>query len=218
MQGDKIIVEEHHLDAAKCIVPSLLPSIKRSETKFAITVAGESGSGKSETASAIADCLKNAGIAAIIFQQDDYFIHPPKSNDAVRRKDIKWVGTGEVKLQLLSSHIRAFKNGKEHIDKPLIDYSLNTIVEERFNFDNAQVAIIEGTYTSLLTDVDARIFIARDFNQTLNHRKKRNRDASELDTFTENVLKIEHDIISKHLSLADIIINHDYSVHLNPDR
>ena len=54
----------------------LLPSIKRSETKFAITVAGESGSGKSETASAIADCLKNAGIAAIIFQQDDYFIHP----------------------------------------------------------------------------------------------------------------------------------------------
>ena len=146
MQGDKIIVEEHHLDAAKCIVPSLLPSIKRSETKFAITVAGESGSGKSETASAIADCLKNAGIAAIIFQQDDYFIHPPKSNDAVRRKRHQMGGHRRGKITVTQLSYKGIqKMRKEHIDKPLIDYSLNTIVEERFNFDNAQVAIIEGT-------------------------------------------------------------------------
>ena len=41
-------------------------------------------------------------------------------------------------------------------------------------------------------------------------------DASELDAFTADVLKIEHDIISSHKSRADIIINQDYTVGL-PD-
>ena len=61
-----------------------------------------------------------------------------------------------------------------------------------------------------------RIFIARDFNQTLKHRLKRNRGASELDVFTNEVLKKEHEIISKHKHLADIIIDSDYAVNLNP--
>ena len=66
--------------------------------------------------------------------------------------------------------------------------------------------------------MNTRVFIARDFNQTLEHRRKRNRDASELDEFTEEVLKIEHGIISGHRACANIIVNPDYSVDLNPNK
>ena len=216
MQGDNIVVEAHHLSAAEVITSSLLKTIESSANRFTITVAGESGSGKSETATAIASSLENYGIPSIIFQQDDYFIYPPKSNDAARRNDKKWVGPQEVKIDLLSSHLEAFQGGKSNIRKPLIDYSSDTITEEIYDFNNAQVAIAEGTYTSLLKNVDIRIFIARDFNQTLEHRQKRNRDISELDSFTENILRTEHVIISEHRALADIVINSDYTVDLKP--
>ena len=72
--------------------------------------------------------------------------------------------------------------------------------------------IVEGTYTSALSNVDTRIFIDRNFHQTLEHRQKRNRNSSELDDFTTQVLQTEHSIISKHRLSADIIINPDYSV------
>ncbi len=216
MQGDSIVVEAHHLSAAEVITSSLLKTIESAASKFTITVAGESGSGKSETATAIARALENFGIPCIIFQQDDYFIYPPKSNDAERRKNKKWVGPHEVKIELLASHLEAFREGKSNIKKPLINYSSDIITEEIYNFNNAKVAIAEGTYTSLLTNIDIRIFIARDFNQTLEHRQKRNRDTTELDSFTESILKIEHAIISEHRALADIIINSDYTVDLKP--
>ena len=217
MRGDVIIVEEHHRSAAEAIAPTLLTAIAAAGGKYTITVAGESGSGKSETATAIAEVLEEAGISSVILQQDDYFVYPPKANDAERRKDISWVGTQEVKIDLLSKHMKAFLDGADVIEKPLVDYATDSVGEEAFAFGDAQVAIAEGTYTSLVEHVNTRVFIARDFNQTLEHRRKRNRDASELDEFTEEVLKIEHGIISGYHASANIIVNPDYSVDLNPN-
>ena len=218
MRGDVIIVEEHHRSAAKAIAPTLLTAIAAAGGKYTITVAGESGSGKSETATAIAEVLEEAGISSVILQQDDYFVYPPKSNDAARREDISWVGTQEVKIDLLSAHMKAFLDGADVIKKPLVDYATDSIGEEVVAFGDAKVAIAEGTYTSLIENVNMRVFIARDFNQTLEHRRKRNRHASELDEFTEEVLKIEHGIISAHRAYANIIVNPDYSVNLNQNR
>jgi len=212
MRGDTIIVEEHHRRAAAEILPKLLAQIGAKEGKYTITVAGESGSGKSETATAIAEALAPEGITSVILQQDDYFVHPPKSNDRTRRADIGWVGPQEVKLELLDSHLKAFREDAEAIDKPLVDYETDTIGEERLALADAQVAIAEGTYTTLLDNADAHIFIARDFEQTRAHREKRKRDAAELDPFIDDVLKIEHDIISAHRGRAQIVINADYSV------
>ena len=88
----------------------------------------------------------------------------------------------------------------------------NKICEETIYLNGVTGLIVEGTYTSLLDGVDRRIFIARDFNQTLDHRRKRNRSSSELDNFINDVLRIEHQIIATHQERADIIINDDYSV------
>lgn len=212
MRGDKIIVEAHHRKAAEEILPLILPAIKASRGKYTITVAGESGSGKSETATAIAEILASRGIAAVIFQQDDYFVHPPKSNDKVRRQDIGWVGPGEVRLDLLDRHLKAFLDGAPSIEKPLAIYEEDRFSDETVATAEVAVAIAEGTYTSLLDNADTRIFIARDYHETRAHREKRQRDTAELDPFIDEVLRIEHDIISGHRSRADIVIDKDYSV------
>ncbi len=212
MRGDTIIVEEHHRRAAAKIVPALLLKIDGSVGKYTLSVAGESGSGKSETATAIAEALEKEGIASVILQQDDYFVYPPKSNDRARRDDIAWVGPQEVRLDLLDTHLRAFHDNVDSIDKPLVDYETDSIGAERIVVADARVAIAEGTYTSLLDNVDIRVFIARDYEETRAHREKRKRDAAELDPFIDDVLKIEHGIISSHRARADIVINADYSV------
>lgn len=212
MRGDTIIVEEHHRRAAAEITPRLAEQIKAAPGKYTITVAGESGSGKSETATAIAEALAADGIECVILQQDDYFVYPPKSNDAERRKNISWVGPQEVRVDLLSEHMKAFLDGGSGVDKPLVDYATDSIGEEHLAFGSARVAIAEGTYTSLIDHIDTRVFIARDFEQTRAHREKRKRDAAELDPFIDQVLEIEHEIISSHRARADIVINADYSV------
>ena len=132
----------------------------------------------------------------------------------MRRKNKKWRGTKEIKLDLLNAHVQAFKNGDRLIEKPLISYDKNMVEKTSFDFFDAKVLIVEGTYTATLLNVDRRIFIDRNLHQTLKHRQKRNRNSSELDVFTAHVLQIEHAIISKHRTLADIIINSDYSIDL----
>ena len=211
MQGDSILIEEHHRRAAAAIVPLLLPLIENTR-KFTITVAGESGSGKSETAAAIAEELENQSISSVIFGQDDYFVYPPKSNDRARREDLSWVGPQEVNLDLLDRHLKAFLDGRDSTVKPLVTYETDSISTEDMDFGAARIAIAEGTYTTLLNAANIRIFIDRDFEQTRAHREKRKRDAAELDPFIDGVLKIEHDIISSHKPRADIVINPDYSV------
>jgi uridine kinase len=213
MKGDTILVEEHHRKVAGLIVARIFGNIKMKSSRYIITVAGESGSGKSETGKAIADELAKLGVRSVILGQDDYFILPPRSNDAKRREDPDWLGPHvEVRLDLLESNLRDAVGGKTELIKPLIDYNTNSVEEEKVSLDGIQVVLAEGTYTSLLKHVDTRIFIARSRLDTLEHRKKRNRGNEAGDPFIEQVLMSEHKIIAGHRQLADFIITEDYNV------
>lgn len=212
MRGDVIIVEEHHARAGKKIVEMLLPKIEASSGKYAITVAGESGSGKSETATAIANALAEKGISSAILQQDDYYVHPPKTNDRTRREDPNWLGPMEVRLDVLDDNVQAVLDGEDEIEKPLVIYEEDRITTERMDVSGARVVIAEGTYTTLLENANTRIFIARNYEDTRAHREKRQRAESELDEFTANILVKEHETISSHRERADIIITRDYEV------
>ncbi len=212
MQGDVIIVEEHHARAGKQVVNILLSDIENAPGKYALTVAGESGSGKSETATAIADALEDKGITSVILQQDDYYVHPPKTNDATRRKDPDWLGPKEVRLDVLDANVRDVLDGKDEIEKPLVNYDKDNIGRETMPVADAQVVIAEGTYTTLVKSANAHIFIARNYTDTLAHRQKRQRAKSELDEFTANILIREHEMISAHKDVADIVITKDYEV------
>jgi uridine kinase len=90
------------------------------------------------------------------------------------------------------------------ISKPLVDYDRNHIQEVNLPVEGVKVVIVEGTYTTLLKNVDLRAFIDRDFRQTRKARVARSRDP--LTDFIEKVLLIEHEIISGHRQLADLVI------------
>jgi uridine kinase len=212
LRGDVINIVAYHYDAAKKIVEKILQQIKEEGGIFSISVAGESGSGKSEMAKALEDELKKFSVSSVILQQDDYFFLPPKSNDKKRRKDFNWIGPQEVKLDLISDHIQQIKAGEKSISKPLVLYNDDMITEEAISIGDSKVVIVEGTYTSLLKNIDHKIFIARTKNDTLESREKRSRAAHELDEFTDKVLEKEHKIISEHKSLANTIISRTYEV------
>lgn len=210
MKGDIILVGEEHHNAADQIIARLFDEIRVIGRRYTMTVAGESGSGKSETAQALADALSERGVRAALLQQDDYYVLPPKSNDAARRANFCWVGTTEVHLDLLDEHLWAARNGSSSIVKPLVIYSENLITEETMSLEGADVVIAEGVYTSLCENVDRRVFIDRNRLETMEHRMRRGRE--EFDVFVEEVLKKEHEIISQHRAQADVIISRDYDV------
>ncbi len=213
MKGDIIIVEEHHKNVANTIVSQLIENVNIKATRYTIAVAGESGSGKSETARAIVDEFLKHGIKSVVLAQDDYFYLPPKSNDIKRKEDPEWLGPHkEVNFSILENNLKDAIKGENEISKPLIDYNENSIEEIKISLTGIKVVIAEGTYTSLLKNVDTRIFIARNRLDTLDHRKKRNRGNEIHDSFTEEILITEHKIIAGHKYLADFVITKDYEV------
>jgi uridine kinase len=213
MKGDRLVLLDYHKRAASEIVSRIIRNVRKKKTRYIITIAGESGSGKSETGQAIADELAKFGIKSIVLGQDDYFVLPPKSNDLKRREDPEWLGPHvEVKLDVLERNLANAIQGKREIIKPLVDYDSNTIEDEIINLDGIKVLIAEGTYTSLLKHVDTRIFISRNWLDTLEHRQKRKRGSEVGDPFIEQVLRVEHKIIAGHKQLANILITKDYGV------
>lgn len=213
MKGDKIIVQEDYRHVAKEIVSLLLEKIQQKGARYIISVAGESGSGKSVTGRALSDELQKHGIRSVVLGQDDYFVLPPKTNDQKRRMDPSWLGPHvEVRLDVLDQNLKDALQGKCAIHKPLVDYYADTIGEEAIDLTGIQVVIAEGTYTSLLKHVDTRIFINRTWLDTLDDRHKRNRGNEAGDPFIEGVLAMEHKIIAGHRHLADLLITKEFNV------
>lgn len=208
MKGDILIIDDNHRKAAAQVVSFILDDLKNSENKYVITVAGESGAGKSEIAASIAEKLEEYNIKSFVFGQDDYFVYPPKTNARQREKDISWVGMQEVKLGLLDQNLEAVLKGFTSLTKPLVDFDADKIGEESVDLKAYKVLIAEGTYTTSLKNVDCKVFIDRNKMDTIESRKKRAREAQ--DEFLDNILTIEHEIISKHKDIADIIISKEF--------
>jgi uridine kinase len=212
MIGDRLNIKEEHVRAAKGILEFILPQIEASVGKLILTVAGESGAGKSEIASALSGQLSAKGINNIILQQDDYFVYPPKTNAGMREKDIKHVGTSEVQLILMDENIQDILDGRKEIKKPLVIYEEDCITDETIQLEGVKAVIVEGTYVSLLQNVHQRIFINRTRQDTKESRKERGRE--DQDKYLEKILDIEHKIISPHKMRADIIVTRNYDVEV----
>ena len=210
MIGDKLIIKDKHRQAADQIVERILPDLGSCRRIYTIAIAGESGSGKSETGQAVADALIRRGFATLVLQQDDYFVHPPKTNDRTRRQDIGWVGMQEVRLDLLDEHLQQARSGAEAIVKPLVVYGEDRIVEETVSLQGIAAVVAEGTYTTVLENIDTRVFIDLTYLETLQSRLERAREAQ--DDFLGQVLEIEHRVISAQKSRADYLVDKQYQV------
>jgi uridine kinase len=214
MRGDKLIIREHHVKAAQSIAPLLIPEILQHKNVFIISIAGESGSGKSEIAAVLTRLLReDENINSIIIQQDDYFVYPPKTNAEMRRKDIRHVGLAEVRLDLLDQNLSDIMKGCSEIKKPLVIFDEDKITEERLCLEGVHVVIVEGTYTTLLQNVHQHIFIDLTYMETQESRRQRARE--EQDQYLETILEIEHKIISSHRTQADILVTKNYEAKRN---
>lgn len=205
MEGDKLLIGPQHTARAAELCDAMANKLI---PRMVITVAGESGAGKSETASEIVRLLCEQGHRAEVVQQDDYFVFPPKTNHEMRRRNIEQVGLYEVKLGLLDSNLRSFKRGETSIYRPLVNYDADRITMGERDLSDVEILVAEGTYTTTLAFADLRIFIARDYDDTAAHRKARGRDAD--DAFIDDVLRREHKIIRAHCQLADYVISRDF--------
>lgn len=202
-----------HESAASIIAPKIIDRIKGKGRRYIITLAGESGCGKTETGKALVIELEKTGLGALVLGQDNYFFLPPLANDAARKKDSTWLGPHkEVNLKSLDQNLADAMNGADRIEVPHIDYDTNVETLQPVDIKGTKVIIVEGTYTSLLKHVDTKIFIDADYNDTLKFRKLRNRGNEVNDPFVENILETEHKIIAGHKFLADFVITKDYDV------
>ena len=206
MEGDKLIIKEHHTRIAREIVDILAEQF---EDKFVISVGGESGAGKSEIASELSRIMNEDGIVTKILQQDDYFVFPPKTNHEMRKINLRQVGMYEVKLDFLEANLRSFKQGDRTIYKPLVIYEEDRITTETLDVYTTQALIVEGTYVTRLNFVDRRVFLDRIYLDTEKERRERKRDT--IEDFIGKVLETEHRIVSAHKSRADIVVRKDFS-------
>ena len=213
MRGDILIIDDNHRQAAGEVVDLILEDIRQTSRKFVITVAGESGAGKSEVAESLTERLWEHGFRCYVFAQDDYFVHPPKTNARTREKDISWVGMQEVKLDLLDQNLKDAVDEVPSITKPLVDFDADSIGEETVDLRNYDILIAEGTYTTTLKNADKRVFIDRNKMDTVESRKKRAREKQ--DEFLDKILTIEHGIIAPHKELADVVITKSWKALLN---
>lgn len=210
MIGDKIRVSEAHVRAADTLYSHLEQSFNQPDVKLVLAICGESGSGKSELAVALQDRLKKEHVSSVIFQQDDYFRYPPLTNAKLREKNISQVGPQEVNLKLLDEHLSQFKQKEKNIKKPLVNYEQDAFGEEIFYMEKTPIAIVEGTYTCSLKNIDVRIFIDRIYSDTRKDRLTRARE--EQNDFLEQVLEIEHKIIRTYKANADFIVDDSFLV------
>ncbi len=210
MHGDIILVAACHRRAADRLMDDLVPALSSLTRPLAIGISGESGSGKSELAKALHEALTDQRLRSVVLQQDDYFVYPPKTNDAKRRQAFDWIGPHEVQLDRLDRDVQAIVHGANHITKPLVIYAEDRVDEEQIDTSGCQVVIAEGTYVTRIESLDWRVFIDRTYRETTAARRKRGREAP--DPFLERVLAREHEIIRCQREDATFLVHADFTV------
>ena len=87
MPGDKVEIDQGHIDKANTIFPLLLPMAAEAAERTGravVAVCGGSGVGKSETASLLSHYFRSAGAGAYTLSGDNYPRRIPMYNDAER--------------------------------------------------------------------------------------------------------------------------------------
>lgn len=182
--------------------------------RVVIAIAGESGSGKSVTATTLAGELDATGIVTIVLHQDDYFLLPPRTNHEHRVHDLRNVGPHEVNLALMQSHVDAFRTNVDGVEGPAVDYPANRFLTKRHDFSRAAALIVEGTYVFRLRHIDLRIFLEATHEDTRERRRVRNRDIDA--PVIDRILAIEHDLIAPQAAIADIVIDREFAIRRRP--
>lgn len=212
MIGDRVFIKPHHTRIAEEILSTCSRAVSaavQDERVWVVSIAGESGCGKSETAAELARLLGERGAPALILGQDDFYVFPPKTNRRMRERNPEQIGPAEVKLDYMDALIHSIHQGIARIWVPEVHFDEDRIDHVVRDITGTRAVVVEGTYCTLLENVDTRVFIDRSYYQTREDRLERARDA--LDGFEEEILRIEHEIIQGQRTAADLVVSGDFS-------
>ncbi len=183
--------------------------------QLVLAIAGESGSGKTHMAAALEFAFMQHEKNVLILHMDDFFKLPPAQNHQKRILDIAHVGPQEVDLLRLNSTLKAFKEKASVLTIPQVHYYEDRIEEHEIQLCDYEILIIEGTYAFYLEHLNFKLFMSRTFEQTRELRITRNRGDEVKDPFIEEVLAIEHQLISRKKIEANAFIDYHFNLQIN---
>ena len=237
MPGDKIEIREEHIQKATKIFPELLeqllPVFEAEESPRAvITVCGGSGVGKSEIASLLSWYFTQAGIGSYTLSGDNYPHRIPQYNDAERLRIFREKGLRAMTVKNLldpermeqirkwqkegtdadSAHgeiYNWYKTGSQNIWLRRMGRTDTDLWYEKKDFSNVQVLIIEWTHgnSGCYQGVDIPILLNSTPQETLEHRRTRNRDGAVDSPFTMMVLELEQELLKRQAYKAKMIVS-----------
>lgn len=160
---------------------------------------------------------------AIIFDLQD----KDQDSDPALTKEFKWLSIyqeagrqgldkylgskDEIDFDELNEIIANFKDGADHIMLKRMGRTQKELWYDQINFTDKRVLIVEWTHGNNpnLVGVDIAILLNSTPEETLAHRKMRNRDGGTDSPFTTMVLKLEQAKLHAQADKAKIIVSKD---------
>jgi len=121
-----------------------------------------------------------------------------------------YLGTmNEIDFEELTGIVSQFKNGQDRIFLKRMGREETELWYDSIDFSNTKVLIIEWTHgnNNNLMGVDIPILLNSTPQETLEHRRSRNRDGATDSPFTTMVLEIEQDLLISQASKAKLIVS-----------
>jgi len=206
MIGDVLLIERKHERVARELAAKIN---KLQFNKLAISIGGESGSGKSEIAETLRNVLRKENFKVKILHLDNYYIIAPDiRNDYRKENGVSVVGLHEINWDILNENIRAFRLGKS-TTIPFLDLYTNQEDKLVTDFKDIDVIIVEGLY-ACNAPCDVRVFIDITYHETKKAQLKRGKE--KLDDMRIQVLQKEHTEVQSLRNKVDYFISQNFSV------
>jgi len=121
-----------------------------------------------------------------------------------------YLGTeNEINFKEVEGILEEFKSGKEAIYLKRMGRTDTALWYEKVDFSNTDVLVLEWTHgnSDCFKGVDIPVFLNSTPEETMAHRRARNRDGKVDSAFTTRVLEIEQDLLAKQSVKAKIIVS-----------
>lgn len=216
MLGDILLITEKHRAAAAVILQHIL---KNKKERMIVGISGESGSGKTELAHALAKLLRKEGLFAKPLHTDNYYKTLPLERREWRTKHgiENVVGWDEYDWDTIHKNIDDFKNSRVS-EMPCVDLVTEQVDRLITNFGEVDMLIVDGLYAIKAEEVDLRVFIELTYLETKEKHTKDSRGKEVMDEVRWATLAQEHKMVQLLKPMADLLINKGYAVHVQPGR
>jgi uridine kinase len=210
MLGDILLITDKHRAAAGKIADHILKNRKQ---RMIIAISGESGSGKTELAHAVAKLMRREGIFAKLLHTDNYYkTHPLERREWRTKHGIEnVVGYSEYQWDAIYKNLSDFRHGRKS-EMPCVDLVTEQVDRLTTNFSEVDMLIVDGLYAIKTESADLRIFIELTYLETKEKHTKDARGKEVMDETRWATLGQEHKMVQALRPLADLLVTKDFEV------